>query len=288
MCNCFVALCGTLFLCLFAKGTRLRNPGHPLSVKNEEDYSVLFEKYRWFQSLGVKWFYLALDDLELEGQAEIAAGHFHFVNRLYDDLKKNDPDVFVFWTGENVVSTTISASDARKYKSVVKHRIILWDNYPVNDFYNTLYLGPLTGRDADLCRELYGMMSNPMRDNRLNHLPLSTIADYMNAPASYDEQKALTKALKRFSPKAKDRKVLASLADIYSSNMAAGQGKTSYNAARDKFTALVSEDRQAAVKLAEELQFDYDYLLANYPDKFILSYDVMRKDLEWMSGKLGE
>ena len=132
------------------------------------------------------------------------------------------------------------------------------------------------------------MMSNPMRDNRLNHLPLSTIADYMNAPASYDEQKALTKAIKRFSPKAKDGKVLASLVDIYSSNMAAGQGKTSYNAARDKFTALVSEDRQAAVKLADELQFDYDYLSANYPDKFILSYDVMRKDLEWMSGKLGE
>ena len=110
----------------------------------------------------------------------------------------------------------------------------------------------------------------------------------MNAPASSDEQKALTDALKRFSPKAKDRKVLASLVDIYSSNMAAGQGKTSYNAARDKFTALVSEDRQAAVKLADELQFDYDYLSANYPDKFILSYDVMRKDLEWMSGKLGE
>ena len=294
----------------------------PLSVKSDEDYSVLLEKYQWFQSLGVKWFYLALDDLELEGQAEIAAGHFHFVNRLYSDLKENDPDckmifcptwyrgrdvdnphrrpyldalaelldpdVFVFWTGENVVSTTISSADVRKYKSVVKHRIILWDNYPVNDFYNTLFLGPLTGRDADLCQELYGMMSNPMRDNRLNRLPLSTIADYMEAPATYDEQKALEKALRRFCTKAKDRKIIASLVDIYSSNMAAGQGKTSYNAAREKFAARVSEDKQAAINLFEELQSDYDYLVTNYPGQYSLSYEVIRKDLDWMSGQLGE
>lgn len=309
-----------IYFC-FGMNPMLYSP-RPLSVKSEEDYSVLLEKYKWFQSLGVKWFYLALDDLELEGQAEIAAGHFHFVNRLYHDLKQKDPDckmvfcptwyrgrdvdnpirrpyldalaelldpdVFLFWTGENVVSTTISAADVRKYKSVVKHRIILWDNYPVNDFYNTLYLGPLTGRDADICQELYGMMSNPMRDSRLNRLPLSTIADYMNAPASYDEQKALAKALRRFCPKAKDRKVFASLVEIYSSNMVAGHGKTSYNAAREKFTALVSEDRQKAEKLAEELRDDYNYLLAYYPDRYILSYDVMRKDLDWMSSQLGE
>lgn len=309
-----------IYFC-FGMNPMLYSP-RPLSVKSEEDYSVLLEKYKWFQSLGVKWFYLALDDLELEGQAEIAAGHFHFVNRLYDDLKQNDqdckmifcptwyrgrdvdnqnrrpylnalaellaPDIYVFWTGENVVSTTISAADVRKYKSVVKHRIILWDNYPVNDFYNTLYLGPLTGRDADLCTELDGMMSNPMRDSRLNRLPLSTIADYMCAPASYDGQKALRKALKRVCPNAKDRKVLASLAEIYSSNMAAGQGKTSYNAAREKFLALLSEDRQSAVKLLDELQSDYDYLLSNHPDSYALSYEVMRKDLIWMTGRLGE
>ncbi len=305
----------------FGMNPMLYSP-RPLSVNSEEDYAALLDKYLWFQSLGVNWFYLALDDLELEGQAEIAAGHFHFVNRLYGDLRKKDPscriifcptwyrgkdvdnplrrpyldamadmldpEAFVFWTGEKTVSPTITAADVRKYKSVVRHRIILWDNYPVNDFYDTLFLGPLTGRDADLCGELYGMMSNPMRDPRLNRLPLSTIADYMNAPSSYKEDKALRRAIRRISRNRKDREAFAFLAEMYSSNMAAGQSKTSYNAVREKFSQSLPEDRAAAASLAGKLQSVYDYLVSAYRETYPLSLEVIRKDLDWMHAQMGE
>lgn len=305
----------------FGMNPMLYSP-RPLSVGSEEDYAVLLDKYLWFQNLGVKWFYLALDDLELEGQAEIAAGHFHFVNRLYSDLKQNDPgcsfifcptwyrgkdvdnpvrrpyldamadildqDVFVFWTGEKVVSTTISAADVRKYKTVVRHRIILWDNYPVNDFNNTLYLGPLTGRDAEICQELYGMMSNPMRDPRLNRLPLSTIADYMRNPASYDEDKALRHAVKRLYHNRGDREVFFQLAEMYSANMAADQSNTSYNAVREKFSQHLKEDKAAAAEIAGELKSVYDYIVENHPNTYSLSLDVIRKDVEWMLAQMGE
>ena len=305
----------------FGMNPMLYSP-RPLSVSREEDYAALRDKYLWFQTLGVNWFYLALDDLELEGQAEIAAGHFHFVNRLYGDLRQNDPDckiifcptwyrgkdvdnplrrpyldamadmldpdAFVFWTGEKTVSPTVTADDVRKYKAVVRHRMILWDNYPVNDFYNTLFLGPLTGRDADLCVELYGMMSNPMRDPLLNRLPLSTITDYMNAPASYDEEKALQRALRRFSRHRKDRAAFARLAEMYTSNMAAGQSRTSYNAVREMFSQALSGDRAAAASIAGRLQSIYDELAPKYRSTCSLGFDIIRKDLDWMQAQLGE
>lgn len=309
-----------IYFC-FGMNPMLYSP-RPLSVGSEEDYAVLLDKYLWFQSLGVKWFYLALDDLELEGQAEIAAGHFHFVNRLYRDLRQNDPEcnfifcptwyrgrdvdnpvrrpyldalaeildpsAFVFWTGEKVVSTTVSAADVRKYKAVVRHRMILWDNYPVNDFNNTLYLGPLTGRDSDICEELYGMMSNPMRDPRLNRLPLSTIADYMRAPASYDEDIALRQALRRLFRNKKDRAAFLVLAEMYSSNMAADQSNTSYNAAREKFSRSLSEDRAAAAAIVGKLKSVYDYLVLNHSDTYSLGLEVISKDIDWMQAQIRE
>ena len=271
----------------FGMNPMLYSP-RPLSVSSEEDYAALRDKYLWFQTLGVNWFYLALDDLELEGQAEIAAGHFHFVNRLYGDLRQKDPDCKIifcptWYRGKDVdnplrrpyldASPTVTAADVRKYKAVVRHRMILWDNYPVNDFYNTLFLGPLTGRDADLCVELYGMMSNPMRDPFLNRLPLSMIADYMNAPASYDE--ALQRALRRFSRHRKDRAAFARLAEMYTSNMAAGQSRTSYNAVREMFSQALSGDRAAAASIAGRLQSIYDELAPKYRGT-------------WMQARLGE
>ena len=305
----------------FGMNPMLYSP-RPLSLGSEEDYAVLLGKYLWFQALGVKWFYLALDDLHLEGQAEIASGHFQFVNRLYGDLRRNDPDckmifcptwyrgkdvdnplrrpyldamadmldpeVFVFWTGEKVVSPTVSAADVRKYKSVVRHRIILWDNYPVNDFYNTLFPGPLTGRDADICEELYGMMSNPMRDPHLNRLPLSTIADYMNAPYSYNEDKAFRHAVRRISRNRKDREAFTLLAEMYTSNMAAGQDKTSYNAVREKFSQALWEDRAAAASMVEKLKSVHDYLASAYHDTYKVSLNIIRKDLEWMQARMEE
>ena len=132
------------------------------------------------------------------------------------------------------------------------------------------------------------MMSNPMRDPLLNRLPLSTIADYMNAPALYDEEKALQRALRRFSRHRKDRAAFARLAEMYTSNMAAGQSRTSYNAVREMFSQALSGDRAAAASIAGRLQSIYDELAPKYRGTCSLGFDVIRKDLDWMQAQLGE
>ena len=49
----------------------------------------------------------------------------------------------MFWTGDTF--TRITRAAAESYKKRVKHRLFLWDNYPVNDGQQTLHLGPVTG-----------------------------------------------------------------------------------------------------------------------------------------------
>ena len=303
----------------FGMNPMLYSP-RPLSVGSEEDYSILLEKYRLFQDMGAKWFYLALDDLELEGQAEIASGHFTFTNRLYHDLKKQDPgcnlvfcptwyrgrdldnpsrrpyleamgemldpEILVFWTGEKTVSPTVTVEDVLKYKNVVKHRMIFWDNYPVNDFNNTLFLGPLTGRDANICTELYGMMSNPLRDHRMNRLPLSTIADYMNSPGTYDELKAMQHALERFCHDEESRQMFGRLSEMYSSNFAEGQSNTYYNAAREKFSLAFTAGQTTARGYLDELKELSVWLDERFPDAFGFSKKVIANDIEWMQNQL--
>jgi len=88
------------------------------------------------------------------------------------------PDAYILWTGDGVVTPTITRQAAEGYRSIVKRRLVLWDNYPVNDNSPTLHLGPVTGRDADLCEVIDGYMSNPMcTQNQANRIPLLTCAD---------------------------------------------------------------------------------------------------------------
>ena len=53
----------------------------------------------------------------------------------------------MFWTGDQVVTPRITRllRGRELYKGIVKHRMFLWDNYPVNDSHPTLHLGPVVG-----------------------------------------------------------------------------------------------------------------------------------------------
>ena len=46
------------------------------------------------------------------------------------------PDVYLFWTGDGVVISRITRRAAESYRAVVKHRLLLWDKYPVNDAWH--------------------------------------------------------------------------------------------------------------------------------------------------------
>ena len=98
---------------------------------------------------------------------ETSPTHVGYLDTVARDL---NPEIYLFWTGDTF--TRITRAAAESYKKRVKHRLFLWDNYPVNDGQQTMHLGPVTARDADLCEVIDGYISNPMASqNEMNRIP---------------------------------------------------------------------------------------------------------------------
>jgi hyaluronoglucosaminidase len=97
-----------------------------------------------------------------------------------------NPNVLVYWTGVGVIPQTVTEAQAQQTASEFGHRIVVWDNYPVNDYQPTrLFLGPLVGRSADLGTAVAGFTSNPMQEPAASTIPEFTTADYTWNPAAY-------------------------------------------------------------------------------------------------------
>ncbi|MGX1912598.1 beta-N-acetylglucosaminidase domain-containing protein [Streptomyces phaeochromogenes] len=98
-----------------------------------------------------------------------------------------DPSVVVEWTGDGVIAPTISAEQARRAGELFGHPVLLWDNYPVNDYATSrLLLGPYTGREAGVADVVTGITANPMVQAEASKLALFTSADFAWNPDAYD------------------------------------------------------------------------------------------------------
>ncbi|WP_328994830.1 beta-N-acetylglucosaminidase domain-containing protein [Kribbella sp. NBC_01245] len=109
-------------------------------------------------------------------------------------------DAPIFWTGREVVSPTITASElAQAEQAFGGRKLLIFDNYPVNDFApNQQHLGPLTGRDPALAENALGILANEMQEAEASLLSLYTVADYAWNPSAYDAQDSWTRSLQEF------------------------------------------------------------------------------------------
>jgi hypothetical protein len=102
-----------------------------------------------------------------------------------------------------VCSPTITGDDARGWaKATGDHRILVWDNYPVNDalMTNSLHLGPYRGRDADLADAVGGVLCNPMTQPHASKFALATAMDFLLAPDAYDAEASWARAIDDVAP----------------------------------------------------------------------------------------
>lgn len=96
--------------------------------------------------------------------------------RLGRDLQ---PDVDVFWTGNQVCSAQILAADITAITDLMGRPVMLWDNYPVNDGAvrsRRLYCEPLSARSGTLQAQLSGHLCNPMNQAMLSLSALTGLA----------------------------------------------------------------------------------------------------------------
>jgi hyaluronoglucosaminidase len=115
----------------------------------------------------------------------------------FDEVLSTEVDIY--WTGPAVVSPAITVDDlAAVKKAFPRHRIMIWDNYPVNDYTpNRLLLGPLVNREPALASHVIGISFNELvRDQQVSQIPLGTQADYAWNPHAYEPERSWTQTLR--------------------------------------------------------------------------------------------
>jgi hypothetical protein len=115
-----------------------------------------------------------------------------------DGLKETLPDdALVMWTGSDIVVGEVTRNDIDQAAESYGRRLLLWDNFPVNDFDRSrLFLGPLQGRTTDLAGSaLAGIASNPMVEAAPSRFALASAADWAWNPQDYDPADSSRRAL---------------------------------------------------------------------------------------------
>jgi hypothetical protein len=108
-----------------------------------------------------------------------------------------DPAVIVEWTGDGVIVPQITAAQAAAAKQVYGHNILVWDNYPVNDYItDRLLMGPYVGRAPTLSQYLVGVTANPMIEEEASKIALFTAGAYFWNNANYDPSAAWLAGIK--------------------------------------------------------------------------------------------
>ncbi len=295
----------------------------PLDPDSDNDFKLLLRHYQWAQQKGVRWFAVCLDDIS-EDQVSISAeGHATVVNKLYLALKKKDPgakmifcptyywgdgsdiksrpyletlgrklnsDVYIFWTGPEVVPKHITTEEALAYKTIVNHKVILWENYPVNDYHQTIHLGPITGRDPGLGKIMEGYMVNPLgKQNQINRIPLLTCLDYAYNPVAYEPGRSIGQSILQMAQTPDQQKVLARLVETYPGELIfqkdnSERGLVGLNPVRERFALLDNSGKSVNVVKnyisgLEELSGNLDSL---FPGQFKDAVSTIRKDIFWM------
>ena len=121
-----------------------------------------------------------------------------------------DAAVVVHWTGIGVVPRTITTAQAEQAKAVFGHDILIWDNYPVNDYLaGGIPLAAYSGREPGIADHVAGVISNPMNQAAVSKLALYSFAEFGWKPASYDEQASWHRAIAERA--GGDRKTIAAL-----------------------------------------------------------------------------
>ena len=292
----------------------------PLVLGSEKDFEALWKHFAWMQGLGVRWFSVSYDDIGVEGQdkALLGAGQAELVNKLLARLREKDPgaqlifcpvyymgcgdapearayfgglsrvlakDVYVFWTGDAVVPPRITVKCAQIYKSVVGRRIILWDNYPVNDRHPTLHLGPVTGRDADLTRFIDGYMGNPLcPQNEINRVPLLTEADYSYNPKGYDPLLSIGRAIAQLAGSPAQQQALKHLVELYPGPLMYNDSRTSFNPVLERFRVLSAkpETRRLAGEFIGRVEAVEKELGEAFPGRYQATRETIRGHLAEM------
>ncbi|WP_449657594.1 beta-N-acetylglucosaminidase domain-containing protein [Streptomyces afghaniensis] len=152
--------------------------------------------------------------------------------------EKLEASVVVEWTGVGVIAPTITADQVAKAREVYGHPILVWDNYPVNDYVTSrLLLGPYTGREPAVAKAAAGVTANPMVQGEASRIALFTSAAYLWNPDTYDPRAAFLASVRDLAGPAAAEWLRIFAENNYSSQLDATESPT--------LSALITRFRKA-------------------------------------------
>lgn len=216
-----------------------------------------------------------------ESSPRLGTGDTPGVRYTKELAEKLNPDVYLFWTGPEVCSLTITAEDAENYRHLSEHRIFIWDNYPVNDQTPTLHLGPLMGRDPRLAKVVDGYISNPLSpQNEANRIPMLTIADYLWNPETYDPARSIGQAVAHLGRTSEQRLVLKDLIELYPGRLVDSSLSTAWDSPRNRFRTILDDGSQtAALDFIKNAQGVSRRMARLFPNQFVLARHTLDADI---------
>lgn len=199
------------------------SPGLSMRFDEDAEHDALAAKCRQLLSAGIASFALLFDDVPMEEPEALGRAHGAAAARFqrgflapagieepvllcptdYAGVERTPyraalaetlpGDARLFWTGADVVVGEVTADDIRRAVDSYGRELVLWDNFPVNDFDRSrLFLGPLTGRST--APGLVGIAANPMVEAAPSRFALATVAEWAADPAAYDPAAAASRA----------------------------------------------------------------------------------------------
>lgn len=197
-------------------------------AEGEADFQALMNKCESLYEMGVRSFAIYYDDIHDKSGVKQA----NVLNRFNDEFVKAkgdvkplitvpteydtfgmgevgnlskytkdfsetlDSDIMVMWTGNVVVSESITLENAQTVNAIYGKRMGIWWNYPVSDYMKEkLALGPIYGADKELEGEIDFFTMNPMEHADLSKITLATGADYAWNTSEYEYEEAFDRAI---------------------------------------------------------------------------------------------
>jgi hypothetical protein len=199
------------------------SPGLSMRFDDDTEHAALAAKCQQLLEAGIRSFALLFDDVPMDEPETLGRAHGTAAARFQRDfllpacidepvllcptdyaglertpyrtgLASTLPaDARVMWTGADIVVGEVTADDIARAVASFGRELVLWDNFPVNDFDRSrLFLGPLRARDA--APGLVGIAANPMVEAAPSRFALATVAEWAADPDHYNPDAAADRA----------------------------------------------------------------------------------------------
>ncbi|HTT97231.1 MAG TPA: beta-N-acetylglucosaminidase domain-containing protein [Rhizomicrobium sp.] len=189
--------------------------------------AALVRKLAFLKDVGIDDLAILFDDMrgDIPGLAETQVGILHWIaertsakrlvvcptyysddpvlDRVFGQRPGNyleefgarlDPDIEIFWTGEEVCSREFTVGHLTRVCNLIGRKPVLWDNYPVNDgkrMSQYLHLRGFTGRPAAIADVISAHAINPALQPVLSRIPALTLAASYASGDAYEYGRAL-------------------------------------------------------------------------------------------------